>query len=227
MNMKSTAQRLKQARIDAGYESATQAARAMGISVSTYSAHENGQNGLKLKFAEKYARKFKISQSWLLTGENGGSSQNTSQIGMVPVVGRVSAGVPLNVETVEQEWLEMHDKPTVPSASSYPAEWQYSFEVDGDSLNKIAPHGSILICLDIANSGYSVQDGDLVIVEHSMFDGQAIDRTAKRIRRTSSGYDLWPESTNPNFSEPIPINGNEETEAYAIKAKVLWILTRP
>lgn len=221
------AQRLKKAREDAGYETASEAARALGVSVSTYSAHENGQNGIKVKFAEKYARKFKVSQSWLLTGEDGGSQQNTAQIGMVPVVGKVSAGVPLNVETVEQEWLEMHDKPTVPSASQYPPEWQYSFEVEGDSLNKIAPPGSILVCLDIAASGYAAQEGDLVIVEHTMFDGQAIERTAKRIRRTSSGYDLWPESTNPQFAEPIAINGNDETESYSIKAKVLWILTRP
>lgn len=225
--MTTLAQRLKQAREDAGYESASDAARALGVSVSTYSAHENGQNGLKVKFAEKYARKFKVGQSWLLTGEEGASSNNTQQIGMVPVVGKVSAGVPLNVETVEQEWLEMYDKPTVPSASQYPSEWQYSFEVEGDSLNKIAPPGSMLICLDIVASGYSVQENDLVVVEHTMYDGQAIERTAKRIRRTSSGYDLWPESTNPKFSEPVAINGSEETETYTIKAKVLWILTRP
>lgn len=225
--MTTLAQRLKQAREDAGYESASKAARALGVSVSTYSAHENGQNGLKVQFAAKYARKFKVTQSWLLTGEDGTSSQNIPQIGMVPVVGKVSAGVPLNVETVEQEWLEMHDKPTVPSASQYPAEWQYSFEVEGDSLNKIAPPGSMLICLDIVASGYAVQEDDLVVVEHTMFDGQAIERTAKRIRRTSSGYDLWPESTNLKFSEPIAINGSEETETYTIKAKVLWILTRP
>lgn len=225
--MTTQSQRLKQARLAAGYSSASDAARALGVSVSTYSAHENGQNGLKLKYAEKYALKFKVSQAWLLTGEEQPLLDRKQQIGLVPVVGKVSAGVPLDVETVEQEWAEMYNKPTVPSASQYPAEWQYSFEVEGQSLNKIAPPGSILVCLDIVASGYAVKEDDLVIVEHSMFDGQAIERTAKRIRRTSSGYDLWPESTDPQFEKPIAINGGGESEEYAIKAVVLWILTRP
>lgn len=225
--MTTQSQRLKDARIKAGYDTASDAARALGVSVSTYSAHENGQNGLKLKFARKYAQKFKVSQSWLLTGEEQPLPDSQRQIGLVAVVGKVSAGVPLDVETVEQEWAEMHNKPTVPSATNYPVEWQYCFEVEGQSLNKIAPPGSILICLDLITSGYAVQENDLVIVEHSMFDGQAIERTAKRIKRTSSGYDLWPESTAPEYKDPIAINGNGEAEEYSIKAVVLWILKRP
>lgn len=227
MYMTTQSQRLKQARENAGYETASDAARALGVSISTYSAHENGQNGIKLKYARKYAQKFKISQSWLLTGEEQSSRESERQIGLVAVVGKVSAGVPLDVETVEQEWATMHSKPTVPSASQYPVEWQYSFEVEGESLNKIAPPGAILVCLDLIASGYAVQESDLVIVEHSMYDGQAIERTAKRIKRTSSGYDLWPESTDPQYQNPIAINGNGEAEEYSIKAVVLWILKRP
>lgn len=225
--MSSQAQRLKMARERAGFKTATEAARALGVSNSTYSAHENGQNGLKLQYARKYAQKFKVSQSWLLTGEDEMAQVVERKVGLIPIVGKVSAGAPLDVETVEQEWADMHNKPTVPSASQYPVEWQYSFEVDGQSLNKIAPQGSVLVCLDIVASGYAVEEDDLVIVEQSVFDGQAIYRTAKRIRRTSSGYDLWPESNDPKYQEPIPITGNSEAEEFSIKAKVLWILTKP
>lgn len=60
--------RLRKARAAAGYETASEAARALGVSVSTYSAHENGQNGFKAKDAARYARMFKVDSAWLMMG---------------------------------------------------------------------------------------------------------------------------------------------------------------
>lgn len=51
--------RLKQARVDAGYRSAAEAASANGWVTSTYSAHENGTRTPKPADFEKYARAFK------------------------------------------------------------------------------------------------------------------------------------------------------------------------
>ena len=60
--------RLKEARKAAGYTSASAAARALGISSSTYAAHENGQNGFKADDAERYARMFRVDSAWILFG---------------------------------------------------------------------------------------------------------------------------------------------------------------
>lgn len=62
--------RLREARIAAGYETATDAANAMGESVATYTLHENGGRGFK-GVAEKYAKKFNVSPGWLLWGTAG------------------------------------------------------------------------------------------------------------------------------------------------------------
>ena len=62
--------RLKQARGKAGFKSARQAALRFGWSVSTYSAHENGQNRFDPDAAKSYARAFGVSAAWLLTGED-------------------------------------------------------------------------------------------------------------------------------------------------------------
>lgn len=64
----SQGERLRKARMDAGFKSASEAARRFGWLPSTYLAHENGQNGLKPDVAITYAEKFGIDPGWLLTG---------------------------------------------------------------------------------------------------------------------------------------------------------------
>lgn len=61
-------ERLRQARVSAGYKSASAAAEALGISASTYRAHENGQNDFDFMDAGRYARRFNVSQLWLFEG---------------------------------------------------------------------------------------------------------------------------------------------------------------
>lgn len=61
-------ERLREARILAGFESGAEAARALGMSYATYAGHENGTRGLKPDKARAIADKFKVSFEWLLTG---------------------------------------------------------------------------------------------------------------------------------------------------------------
>lgn len=66
--------RLRWAREEAGYRSAREAARARGWSENTYRSHEDGnrvKRGFKPEDAEKYARAFKVSEHWLMTGKGG------------------------------------------------------------------------------------------------------------------------------------------------------------
>jgi transcriptional regulator with XRE-family HTH domain len=68
MPMGDMGNRLKAARAAAGYPSARAAATKKGWKVSTYAAHENGQNDFKPEDAIKYAKAFKTSPGYLLTG---------------------------------------------------------------------------------------------------------------------------------------------------------------
>jgi phage repressor protein C with HTH and peptisase S24 domain len=62
-------ERLRQARIDAGFSTASAAANALSLAASTYRAHENGQNSFDLEEAQFYAKKFAVDAIWLLTGK--------------------------------------------------------------------------------------------------------------------------------------------------------------
>lgn len=66
--MSDPAERLRIARLRAGFATAKEAAEAMGFPVSTYLAHENGSRGYPAKKAFTYARKFKVREQWLLYG---------------------------------------------------------------------------------------------------------------------------------------------------------------
>ena len=81
-------ERLIWARKEAGYETAREAAEALGIREPTYMGHENGFRGFKAS-AEVYARKFKVNLEWLLTGRG---SPRKGMPATTRAVGYVGAG---------------------------------------------------------------------------------------------------------------------------------------
>jgi transcriptional regulator with XRE-family HTH domain len=151
------------------------------------------------------------------------SLKKPAKLGMVPVKGRVKAGDWQDIDS----WGAGFMSDWVPSSSEFPLEWQYAYTVDGESLNKTARHGDRLVCLDLGESGGTFEDGDLVIVERSRYSGQMVERTAKRARKTLAGFELWPESTDPEHQTAIPYRGNDESDQVRVVARVLWILRKP
>jgi transcriptional regulator with XRE-family HTH domain len=145
-------------------------------------------------------------------------------VDQIPISGRVAANTWLDVgdTAIDYDSVEY-----VPSLSGYPAAWQFAYRVDGNCLNKVAKHNDVLVCLNIIASGDDVFEDDLVIVQRSRFGGQMIERTAKRVRRTSRGTELWPDSTDPAHQEPIALYDSSPEIEVQIIGKVLWILRRP
>lgn len=63
------AARLREARIAAGFPNAAEAAQRFGWPVVAYRSHENGIRGLKSAIVARYAKAYKVSFTWLATGE--------------------------------------------------------------------------------------------------------------------------------------------------------------
>lgn len=61
-------ERLVAARKQAGFETAVEAAEALGVPYGTYSGHENGASGFRADKGELYARRFKVRFEWLMRG---------------------------------------------------------------------------------------------------------------------------------------------------------------
>ncbi|WP_208442239.1 helix-turn-helix domain-containing protein [Bartonella raoultii] len=71
--------RLMKARLVRGFRSAKEAARYFGWNYSSYIQHEQGLRGIS-RASKKYAKAFRISEGWLLTGEGEGPSFPISTI---------------------------------------------------------------------------------------------------------------------------------------------------
>lgn len=67
--MMERADRLRQARLAAGFETATDAADRHGWKYPTYAGHENGARGIKPRDIAKYAVAFGVDPSWLEFGD--------------------------------------------------------------------------------------------------------------------------------------------------------------
>ncbi len=68
IGMENMSDRLRQARIGAGIDTASEASRQFGWTKSTYIAHENGQNDFDTEQAAIYGKAFKVAPEWLLLG---------------------------------------------------------------------------------------------------------------------------------------------------------------
>jgi phage repressor protein C with HTH and peptisase S24 domain len=68
------------------FESAVDAAKALGVPYGTYTGHESGARGAKNDDIERYAKKFKVPAGWLAFAEGADGLLE------VPVVGYVRGG---------------------------------------------------------------------------------------------------------------------------------------
>ena len=82
--MSEKGKRLREAREAAGYSSASAAARAHGWRVSTFIAHENGQNDFDPDQAQEYAKAFKTEAEWLLWGRNSPAGGIDAELRQLP-----------------------------------------------------------------------------------------------------------------------------------------------
>src|SRR5215472_12584905 len=124
------------------FKSARLAAKAMGVAVSTYGAHERAEDPGGRDYgpeeATRYARRFHVTPEWLLTGrspdpEGTGTWKKTDEPEeagplKVPVVGYVGAGAKAHFYDVAQGDLDEVDPPKGSTEATV------AVEIRGESL---------------------------------------------------------------------------------------------
>lgn len=76
--------RLKQARIEAGYSSPTKFAEFHAMKVSTYRFHEMGRRPMSVDTINHYAKLLKVHSTWLLTGLGAKDKVVTRMVPLLP-----------------------------------------------------------------------------------------------------------------------------------------------
>ena len=200
--MSSKAERLRQARKKAGFESAAEAAQRFGWQEPAYRHHENGTRGFGADAAKKYGRAFRVKPGWLLGLDNvdDGPLAEEPELDRLKVNGSVEAGVWRESE----HWDDDRQFTLEGSQSPVPRARRFGVVVEGRSMDLAYEPGTVLDCVSIFKDGVSPQTGDHVIVERVRPDGLR-ELTVKEYLEEDGRFFLIPRSSRPEFQGRIEI----------------------
>lgn len=169
----------------------------------------------QLSYIERLARAHGFSLDRLLNLPGGEKMHEQTTVN---VIGEVRAGHWRDPEESDYAMTES----ALPADPRYPAEAQFDLAVRGTSIDRFAREGELLRCVDVARAGIDVFDDDVVIFEKKR--GQLVETTAKRIRRRGPTIELWPDSDDPRWQEPLRIDTRkpQDHEQGRIVARVLY-----
>lgn len=156
--MDGRAQRLRQARIDRGYDTAASAADAHGWSRNTYASNENGNAPFSYRRAKEYAAAFAVSPEWLYDAS--GPMQSAAASGFVPVIGQVGANPDgIVLFALGQDPAEL--APIPPGGSDQAR----ALKVSGHSMRGVADDGALIYFEDQRTPPTPDMLGHVVVVE--------------------------------------------------------------
>jgi SOS-response transcriptional repressor LexA len=193
-----TGQRLKEARIAAGYVTAADAARALGEHPQNVRDHEAERRGVTPEKAEAYARLYKVPAAHILFGDGHTSDSGVAEndnVRLVGIVGEVRAGMFAPIPDEQPEPWEF-----VPvSLPEYQRAHLYALSVVGRSMDRHYGDGAVVVVCPTAEAG--IREGDHVVVRQ--WKGGMAETTLKEVVVAPDGVELWPRSTDPAYQTPI------------------------
>lgn len=204
--------RLIKARKHAGFDTAASAAEALDVKEPTYMGHENGSRGFKSK-AEQYARRFGVSLEWLLTGRGqmerrpahpdlrsedvaAGFDGRRDEPPGLPLVAWVNAGKFADVNSQLPTRRIKLDLIRDLGAGDF-----FATKVEGDSMDRVSPPGSIII----------VDRNDKVLVSGKCYVFAVGGKTTFKMYMAGDPPYLSPHSTNP-INPPLFIKRKGDIE---------------
>jgi phage repressor protein C with HTH and peptisase S24 domain len=205
--MSSLNERLRQARREAGFETAADAARAFGWKSAGYIHHENGTRGVKPDLARRYAKAFKKPVEWLLYGESPKRWTQEDPPRAVPLVGYVAAGSRAHF------FDDLRDSgepiPAPPGAS----EDTVAVEIRGDSLGP-AFERAIVFYDDVKRPVTDDLLGRLCVV--GLIDGRIMVKTLAKSKSRRGLFHL----TSNNAAEPPIFDAEVEWAARVLDIRL-------
>lgn len=204
--------RIKQSREDRALSKA-ELGRRVGVVRQAVTLWENGTAEPTSENLRKLSLILDVGYDWLATGH----SSPPGVVSGLELHGEVAAGV--WVEIPDSQDNEMERVPVAPDPG-YPVDCQYALRVRGNSINRVAKDGSIVVCVDIIGAGIEVRDKDLVVIERKK--GSIVETTIKRVRKAKGGLEFWPESDDPAHQEKLKLSSHKGDAEVSIKALVIW-----
>ncbi len=228
MSKELVAARLKEARKRV-FSTAADAAEALNMNPVTVRAHESGRNGINYYDLERYARRYGVSQMWLVMGrgEEKPTADFTSQLGeLLYIDGYVEDELWYPAETGREGFdgyvrtPEGYAERVAYTDPRFPEGMVGALKVKTSVPGKVYIDGTVLFCVD--RSEFPVRPGDHVIVVRTRGD---FDNVSVRLIDTDS-QGKWIFKSLTSDSPPVPFEESEKEEIPHISALVVGSLTR-
>ncbi len=208
--MKTTGEIIKMLRESRGLTQ-QQMANVMGMKTyTTISKWESGDNfpkGKDIKFLSEY---FKVSSDFILGLEENTNIFSITEYPFYPI--GISAGLPLCIDSIDEDNLEYISIP-----DNLMGKWAgrdiFMMRVNGDSMNKVITHGSLIAIKPVPLS--DLKNGDIVVYS----DGG--DYAVKRFHQRENKIIFRPDSTDDMFSDYETTTDNSDLK---IHGKVVMYL---
>lgn len=186
---------------------------AIGVGWQTVQRAEAGKSGLTLAKKRRYAKALDTDVDTLFS---------PSALRWVQVRAYIQAG----------HWAETWELPeedqysvAIPFDEAFAHYTLYGAEARGPSMNKRYPEGTALIFTDAIETKEDIEVGRRYIVERQRSDGLR-EATVKTLWQDDAGR-VWllPESSDPRFQEPIPLEGNDD-DTIRIVGRIRYAVSR-
>ena len=197
--------RFKELRKSAGFTQ-DELANKLGIVKSTVSMYETGKRQPDFEKLEEIADLFNVNMDYLLGRSDVKSALKTKSSSQksnkkngvwIPVLGRVAAGIPINMVT------DIIDQEQITEEMAASGEY-FALQIHGDSMEPKMSDGDVVI----VRQQEDAESGEVVI---ATINGD--DATCKRLRKYAEGIMLL--STNPAY-EPMTFT-NHDIEELPVK----------
>lgn len=192
-------ERLKQARIEAGYRSSKEFALKHDLKISTYNLHEAGTRSMGIDVIEHYCELLNLNVSWLITGIG---PKSKSQIRQVPIISwdEVSS-YPQDIDFSEKTW-------TTSDIDLSP--FSFGLVVDNDAMEPRYPEGTVII-IDKMQKPKS-KDYALLKIKDK--------KTPIFKQLVLVDGDLYAKSLNPDY-KPLALSKGTEIIGKIVQAKLI------
>lgn len=190
-------QRLRRARIAAGYKFAADAARAFGWDEFIYRSHESGRRKFDAEWADRYGKALRVPSEWLLLG------RGQPRFARIEIVSYAGAGAA--VYPIDGKLDDIDAPPGCPEGA-------FGVIVRGDSMWPAYEPGDVLICA-------WVDDPRSLLHRRAVLDLASGERLIKQLEPGPSPGSYTLLSVSQNASPRIG-------EAVDRAAKILFIVPR-
>lgn len=193
-------ERLKRARMEAGFETAKEFAEKNNLKISTYTLHEAGTRNMSIEVTEFYSQLLNINVEWLLTGIG---PKNRTHVRNVPIID-------WNEIALFPKEINLDNKKRISSDVDLSPD-SFALLVDNDSMEPRYPEGTIII----VDCQQKPMNKDFALI---LFRDKNL-AIFKQIVQVDG--ELYAKALNPDY-KPFQLNKNSHIVGKVVQAKLIF-----